>query len=84
MAAEPMRFAPVAEPVSGPYPIRPRQRTAGAIVPGRRAVDHEDARQFRGAPPELNCITGALVSFRAAAAETGQTGRLLVRERDDN
>jgi NAD(P)-dependent dehydrogenase (short-subunit alcohol dehydrogenase family) len=34
-AAEPMRPPPVAEPVSGPYPIPPAEKTAGPIVPGR-------------------------------------------------
>jgi NAD(P)-dependent dehydrogenase (short-subunit alcohol dehydrogenase family) len=34
-AAEPARHAPVVEPVSGPYPMPPPQRTAGAVVPGR-------------------------------------------------
>lgn len=34
-AAEVAPRAPVAEPVSGPYPRPPRQRTAGPIVPAR-------------------------------------------------
>jgi NAD(P)-dependent dehydrogenase (short-subunit alcohol dehydrogenase family) len=35
VTAEQMRHAPVAEPVSGPYPMPSPQRTAGAIIPGR-------------------------------------------------
>jgi hypothetical protein len=58
------------------------------MVPERSAcadaVDHEDARQFHGAPPEPNCIATARVSSGTAAAETGDTGRCLVRERDDD
>jgi NAD(P)-dependent dehydrogenase (short-subunit alcohol dehydrogenase family) len=34
-AAEPATHAPVAEPVAGPYPAPPADRTAGAILPGR-------------------------------------------------
>lgn len=34
-AAEPATHAPVAEPVAGPYPAPPPDRTAGAIRPGR-------------------------------------------------
>jgi len=37
-AAEPATKAPVAEPVAGPYPVAPADRTAGPILPARGSM----------------------------------------------
>jgi len=71
---------------SGPYPIF-RAKTAGAIRAGAqslcRPLTTKCAAIFVVHRQSFNCMNRRRVQFSSCAAETGHTGRFLVRERDE-